>query len=186
MSLTLITPPAEEPLTLSDLKSHLKIDGAAEDALLSGLIVAARQMIEARFQIAVVAQTWRLSLDRAGTAPVVLPISPVISIDAVGVSRGGFIEALPAAAFEAQTGEVGRVRLKHADAFVQTGGQIGGDALGRIVITFTAGWVDANATPEALKQAIRVLASHLYENRESAAPPADIAAFVAPYRQVRL
>lgn len=178
MSLTLITPPAAEPVTLAELKEHLKISGAAEDALLSGLLVAARQTIEARFQIAVMPQGWRLELDGAPDAAVILPLSPVMSVDAVGVRRNGVTEALAPASYDAQIGPVGRVRVRAPAA---------GDGLGALVISFTAGWPDASSAPEAMKLAIRILAAHLYENREGEpAGPVAINTMLAPYKQVRL
>ncbi len=173
MSLILVTPPAAEPVSLAELKDHLKIAGAAEDALLSGLVVAARQTIEAKFQIAIIAQGWRLSLDCAPEAQIILPLSPVISVDAVGILRDGVTETLAASHYEAQAGNIGRVRLKSA-------------ATGGLAVTFTAGWADASSVPEAIKLAVKVLAAHLYENREEAPRIPDVAAFVAPYRQVRL
>lgn len=178
MSLTLISPPAAEPVSLADLKEHLKISGNAEDALLAGLLVAARQTIEARFQIAVMPQAWRLGLDVAPDAPVILPLSPVLSVDAVGVRRGGVTEALAPASYDAQTGAVGRVRVT---------APVGGDDPGALIISFTAGWADAAAVPDAMKLAIKILAAHLYENREGEpAGPIALNAILAPYRQVRL
>lgn len=174
MSLTLISPPAAESVSLAELKDHLKIGGAAEDALLAGLIVAARQTIEAKFQIAVVAQTWRLTLEGPDDKAVLLPISPVLSIDAVGLSRNGVAEVLAPGEYDAQTGTIGRVRThaRHSDA--------------GLVVTFTAGWSDVAAVPEAMKLAIKLLAAHYHENREGAPRIPDLASFVAPYRQVRL
>lgn len=179
MSLTLINPPTEEPVTLADLKEHLKIDGAAEDALLSGLLVAARQSIEANGQIAMVAQTWRLALDTAPLTTLLLPLAPVLSIDSVGIVRGGVTEALLPSSYETQTGLVGRVRIKFSSA---------SDALlGGVVIVFTAGYSGAEAVPAELKLAIKVLAAHHYESREGgSAAPAAIAPLVAPFRRVRL
>ena len=43
MALVLQTPPAAEPLALAEVKLHLKVDTAADDALIANLIVAARQ-----------------------------------------------------------------------------------------------------------------------------------------------
>lgn len=177
MSLTLITPPAEEPVALADLKEHLKIDGAEEDALLSALIVAARQSIEARFQIAMVSQSWRLALDEAPARPLTLPLSPVASVDVVGAVRNGVTEALAPAAYDAQAGLVGRVRFNAPAA---------GDPLGGVVIVFTAGWAGAAATPAELRHAVKILAAHFYEHREGETRAPDVAAMVAPYRQVRL
>lgn len=177
MSLMLITPPAEEPVTLADLKAHLRLDTTEEDALLSALIVAARQSIEARFGVAVIAQTWRLALDAAPTRPLALPLSPIASIDAVGVARNGLIEALAPGAYDAQPGLVGRVRFA---------GTASGDPLGGVVITFTAGWTNAAAAPAELKQAVKILAAHFYEHREGETRAPDIAGIVSPYRRVRL
>lgn len=177
MSLTLISPPQAEPVLLAELKEHLKIEGALEDALIAGLIVAARQTIEAKFQIAVMPQSWRLELDLVPETQIILPLSPVISIDAVGVARNGIAEALPPASYDYQTGNVGRVRV-HAP--------VSGGELRALIITFTAGWADAASVPDAIKLAIKLLAAHYYENREGAPRIPELAAFIAPYRQVRL
>ncbi|MGD9799707.1 MAG: hypothetical protein AB7F91_06265 [Parvularculaceae bacterium] len=173
MSLTLTSPPSAEPVSLADLKEHLKVDGAIDDALIAGLGLAARQTIEARWRIAMAPQSWRLTLGRAPECAVILPISPVLAIDAVGVLRNGVTEALPAGAYDAQIGDVGRVKLKTS-------------VPGALVISFTTGWPDVASIPDPLKLAIKVLAAHLYENREGEPTAPDIAALIAPYRQVRL
>ncbi|MFZ5618822.1 MAG: head-tail connector protein [Pseudomonadota bacterium] len=178
MSLTLITPPAAEPVLLADLKEHLKIDGDAEDALIAGLGLAARQTIEARFGLAIMAQSWRLALDTAPDCALTLPLSPVLSIDSVGVVRGGVTEALGASSYETQTGLIGRIRIKTPAASDR--------AFGGVVIAFTAGWTDAGAVPEELKLAIRLLAAHYYEHREGEAAAPAVSALVAPYRRALL
>lgn len=177
MSLTLISPPAAEPVSLADIKEHLKIDGSLEDALLAGLIVAARQTIEAKHQIAVMPQTWRLALTCVPETQIILPLSPVISIDAVGVARNGVAETLPPSSYDYQTGNVGRLRVT---------APIASDQFGALIVTFTAGWAGAASVPDAIKLAIKLLAAHYYENREGAPRIPELAALVAPYRQVRL
>ncbi len=47
MTHAIITPPAAEPLTLAQVKAHLRLDGNADDALLTSLIAAARRYLEA-------------------------------------------------------------------------------------------------------------------------------------------
>lgn len=64
MASALITPPAEEPVTLAEAKAHLRVDIADDDMLISGLIVAARQYAETITRRALVTQSWRLALDR--------------------------------------------------------------------------------------------------------------------------
>ncbi len=175
MSLTLIAPPAEEPIPLAAFKEHAKIDGADEDASLSGFLLAARRTIEARYGLAMIAQGWRLALDCA-PRETLLPLSPVLSIDSVGVVRGGVAEALPLSAFEAETGAVGRVRLRAS--YPGAG----------LVIAFTAGWANAAALPEELKLAVKTLAAHFHERREGEAGEAHQGAMrlLSAYRKVRL
>lgn len=180
MSLTLIAPPAGEPVTVAELKAHLKVDGTAEDALIAGFILAARQAIESRFGVAVLSQGWRLTLDAAPRGDLILPLAPVASIDSVGVRRGATIETLGPSLYEVETGAIGRLRLLGA----APQGRLGG-----LIVAFTAGWPGVSSVPGELTYAIRTLAAHYYENRENGPDPrgaAAIAALLAPYRQVRL
>jgi uncharacterized phiE125 gp8 family phage protein len=175
MSLALITPPTEEPVTLADFKEHIKADGAAEDAALSGYLLAARRTIEARYNLAILAQGWRLTLD-AAPAEVSLSLSPVLSVDSVGIVRAGVTETLPPAAYEARTGARAFVRLK--SIFPGAG----------LVVAFTAGWASVAAVPEELKLAVKTLAAHFYERREGEAGDGapGVVRILSAYRQVRL
>lgn len=95
MSLSLVTAPAVEPLSLADAKLHLRVDASIhdEDALIEGLIVAAREYAETFTHRAFITQTWDLKLDgfpwtgsscsAIGTVPIVLPNPPVQSITSV-------------------------------------------------------------------------------------------------------
>ena len=175
MSLTLTMPPAEEPVALAAFKEHLKIDGADEDASLAGYLLAARRTIEARYNLAMIAQGWRLTLD-AAPREVALALSPVLSIDSVGLARAGVTQTLPASAYEATTGAVARVRLKAS--YPGAG----------LVVAFTAGWANAASLPEELKLAVKTLAAHFYERREGEAGDGapGVVRILSAYRQVRL
>ena len=61
-----ITPPAVEPVTLSMAKQFASVDPTfnGDDALLTGLIVAARQLAESYCRRSFYNQTWQQSLDR--------------------------------------------------------------------------------------------------------------------------
>lgn len=178
MSLTLIAPPTQEPVSLAELKDHMKITGAAEDAAIAGLGVAARQMIEARFGLAIIAQGWRLTLDAPPRCALTLPLSPVAAIDSLGVIKNGVTEVASPGGYETQTGPVGRVLINSP---LITDRKIGG-----VIIAFTAGWADAASVPDELKLAVKTLAAHFYEHREGEGAPPAIAPLLAAYRQVRL
>src|SRR4051794_14941562 len=45
-SIEVVTPPAEEPVSLDELKLQTRVDNAEEDALLSSYIAAAREAFE--------------------------------------------------------------------------------------------------------------------------------------------
>jgi uncharacterized phiE125 gp8 family phage protein len=60
----LITPPAFEPVTLAQLKSHAKIFTTAEDSYISTVIIpAARQAVEDELHKVLITQTWLLKRD---------------------------------------------------------------------------------------------------------------------------
>lgn len=66
MALVIVTPPSVEPISLSEAKSHLRVDSdfTADDNLIGGLIVAARQEAEQICRRALIKQTWKLAIDQ--------------------------------------------------------------------------------------------------------------------------
>jgi len=186
MSLTILSPPAAEPVTLSEVKDHLRVTHTDEDALITGLAVAARNAVEARGQIALVAQGWRLSLDVAPSREFILPLAPVLSVDEVSVVNGAAEwNVLEDSVYDFAPGSPGRIRCKGAWPTPAV-------SLNGVRIDFTAGWPDGLSVPADLKQAVKLLAASFYENREAAgenrvyAIPGAIDALIAPHRQVRL
>ena len=63
MPLQLVTPPAEEPVSLADAKLHLRVDFTDDDALITSLIAAARQAAETLTGRQIVTARWKLVLD---------------------------------------------------------------------------------------------------------------------------
>ena len=61
--LTLVTPPAVEPITLDEAKNYLRVDITDDDALIETYITAARQACEAFIRGCLITQTWRVSFD---------------------------------------------------------------------------------------------------------------------------
>jgi len=186
MSLTLISPPAAEPITLSELKEHLRVIQTSEDALINGVLVSAVRSVEARAALALMPQQWRLTRDAVPDETIILPLGPVASIDAVAIVDGaGVPQALSTALYEAAPGSPGRVR--RAGPWPQPGPRLDG-----VRIDFTAGYADAASVPDPLKQAVKILAAHFYEAREAASEtrlhsvPQTVDALIAPYREVRL
>ncbi len=59
-----VTPPAVEPLTLDQAKSHLRVDHTAEDDAITDAIAEARELVEQHTGRRLITQTVRLSLDR--------------------------------------------------------------------------------------------------------------------------
>ncbi len=65
MAMQLKTPPASEPVTLAEVKDYLRILDANDDALLTGMITAARQAAEEFARRVFVTQTWTVWFDQA-------------------------------------------------------------------------------------------------------------------------
>ncbi len=186
MSLMLLSAPVSEPVTLAEIKAHLRIAHPDEDALISSLSVAARQAVEVRGQLALIAQQWRFSFDALKDTIIELPVAPVISIDGVNVvDDAGVAQTVNPGLYESVVGAVGRV--KALGPWPAPGRKIDG-----IQIDFTAGYGDAASTPDDLKQAVKYIAAHFYENRERAQTDRvfsvpDVAdALIAPYRRIKL
>lgn len=181
--------PVAEPVSLAEVKRHLRLDGGAEDALLATLLAAARDDVERQTGLALIRQTWRVVLDRPPPGlRVVLGRAPVMAVTSVTrFDRDGEVHAIAA----------GQWRLDRHDrpAAVDLSGLAPGtDIANGIEIDYEAGHGDTGAdVPDLLKRAILLLAAHLFEHRSGSlvddrvtAWPSGYDRLLAPFRMVRL
>lgn len=81
MKASLTVPPANEPLTLSEARLHLRVDLDDDNALIEALIVAAREQAEFLTGQRLITQTWEIELvagERMGLEGL-LPIQSITS-----------------------------------------------------------------------------------------------------------
>ena len=186
MSLTLITPPLSEPVTLAEAKAHLKVDTTADDALISSLIVAARARAEWHTGRAFVTQSWTLWLDAWPKSGLIeIPLPPLQSVT----------QAATYALDDTRTvldPSLYRVDLASAPARLALKETVVPPAILRTVnaveIAFAAGYGGASAVPEPIRQAILQIVADLYSHRGDGAEivPFTAQALLAPYRVFKL
>ena len=90
MYVTTLAGPAAEPLGLAEAKDYLRIAYGGEDALVTGLIAAARSRIEELARVAMISRTLRVTMDRwpqrtMETRVFPLPVRPAMELVAVRV-----------------------------------------------------------------------------------------------------
>jgi len=191
MSSILLTPPAVEPVTLADAKAYLRVAHADDDAVITALIAAARSYVEAQTRRALITQTWRLVRDAwpADGRIAALPV-PLIEIVAARVlDEDGTPHAIDLQAFAADTAAVPAIIAFAPWSLAAPGRRVGG-----IELDIETGYGDTpDDVPQPLRQAVRLLVAHWYENRgligighSVAVLPATVAALIAPYRVLAL
>lgn len=147
MTYALLAAPGVEPLTLDEVKAHLRLDGADEDGLLTSLIRTARDHLERATGLAPITQRWRLYLDSVSEDGVI-PIArtPLQSVEAARfyTATGTPVPIDPATLLLDRAGLPGRILLP--------GPVNPGRPLGGVEIDFTAGF---GATPVDVPPSIR-------------------------------
>lgn len=161
-SVKLLTPPTVEPVTLAEVKQHLRLmpDQTDDDLYLMGLVAAARRLIERRLGIALVATQFRSKWD-AGA--VVLPlVAPVlvhpdyprdVFVDDSAIDPGDY-------ELDADSSEI----------------ELDAAASGEVVVTYWAGVYPGQPIAPQLRAALLLYVAHLYANREAASTdaPAEV------------
>lgn len=161
MTLFRTVEPAVEPVTLTEAKAHLRLGHDSEDELLSGLIRAARQEVEAQTGTALIDQSWRLALDcwpESGRVALARhPVRQVLSVTVFGLLG-------EASLIDPQTYQfdpVSRPARLHFEEQPAPERRMNG-----IEIDFSAGFGEAGTDmPDLLKRAMLMLVAHWYEFR---------------------
>jgi uncharacterized phiE125 gp8 family phage protein len=187
MSSILLTAPAVEPLSLDVAKAFLRVEHNVDDAVIAALIAGARLHVEAQTRRALITQTWRIARDRwPSSGRVAVRPAPLQALTAARVyDEDSTAHEIDVQAFVLDAGA-------SALAFAVWALPLPGRAAAGIELDVRVGYGDAVAdVPEPLRQAIRLLVAHWYENRglvaaETALLPASAAALLAPYRMLSL
>ena len=222
MALKLKTSPSTEPLSLAETKSYLKVTGTDDDVLLTQIITALRKSCEDWTGRALVTQTWtlwrdgfphwqkdrlphvgyfELPVDFADDAQrmISIPRPPLQSVTFLKThSTGNQATTFDATKYFVDTAsEPGRIVLNQASSWPS-----GLRPANAVEIEFIAGYGDASAVPDALKQGmflwIKLLVADrnwLFEQGESTAGliefnrndvPPPVASLWSPYKTYSL
>lgn len=159
---TVITPPAAEPLTLATAKAHLRVDFDDDDATIGTLITAARLYCERWCRRTFPLATLRYTADRfpGNCGAIRLPYPPLVSVSSIAyVDTGGVTQTLAASEYTVDAAsQPGRIVPAYSKVWPTTRGHIAD-----VQVTYVAGYASVPAT---VQQAILLLVGHWYANRE--------------------
>jgi len=181
--------PASEPVTLAEAKAHLRVNHANDDASIDGLIVAAREWVEAFTGRSLVTQTRTYVLDGFPVEDdfIALPGSPIQSVTLVSyVDAAGATQTWGAANYVVDsTADPGGIFLAYGASWPDTR-----DQRHAVTITYVAGYT---IVPQRIKQAMLLIIGELYARRELAIVgaainevPFAVQALLTPFRLVYL
>jgi uncharacterized phiE125 gp8 family phage protein len=172
VGLKLVTPPATRPLTLTEVKLHLRVDpGNTDDDLIELILraaVAHNDGPEGFLGRALIDQTWDLYLDEFPVGAIEIPLPPLIEV--VGVfynDSAGDEQEWGAANYTVDNAnEPGRVLIAGSGSWPT----ISTDA-NAVRIRFRAGYLDTSSPPVAnvpsdIKAGLLLYIGALYANRE--------------------
>ena len=207
-----ISKPDILPVLLEEMKDHLRIDGSDEDASLGSFVSVAVQLIEQRYDLAIIGRTAHVFLDRWDTPArsrdywwhgiaegsvqslfsagkfASLPVRPLSDVSLIEtLSASGNWKQWPAANYSVVQGLEGGINRKAGNNWPQPEMAKGG-----IRLTVTYGFcTDWNGVPAPLRQAVLMLAAFLYTNRgtgltEDVFMASGVRPMLAPYERKRL
>ncbi len=168
-SLTRATPPAVEPVTLTEAKIHLRVDTDTDDAYISTIITAAREWCEQYVDRTLVQTQWTMRLD-SFPYEIELPRPPIAtSGTATAVTltyRLGddSTATLSTTAYRVDRNSTpGVVRQLRAGTWPANL-----DDYNAVSVTWWAGYgSDGSSVPAAIRHAMLMLIGHWYESRSS-------------------
>jgi len=156
--------PATEPITTAEAKTHLRVDFSDEDDYIDTLITTARKYCESYTNKVFITQTWRQNLD---IFPNVfkLKVNPVISLTSIKYYDTNEVQqTITDSSDNYQLDNLSDVAKIH-EGLVNSFPAVG-STINPIEIISVCGYGAADDVPSDIKHAIKLMVSHLYENRE--------------------
>lgn len=189
-ALTQIQEPSVEPVTLEEAKTHLRVDTTADDAYITALITAARQITEERTSRALITQTWDQIIDDFPMGSTIRLLKPNLQsvMDMYYTDSSEQEHTVDPSIYDVDTNSVpGRIFL----GFAKIWPVVILRPAAAVRVRFTAGYGDtADKVPQALKNAMLYLIGNWYDNRSiyegkyryAVKTPETFDALIAPYK----
>jgi uncharacterized phiE125 gp8 family phage protein len=175
-SLTLITGPTQEPVSLAEAKAQCRVTASDEDGLIAGYLLAARHHCEGHTRRVFSTQTWAMTIDRGWPTVfdycsvrqrtrIVLPKPPAVSVSSISyVDTTGTLQVLASNQYQFSKGDIVGF-VDQAFGVTWPAVQRQADA---ITVQFVAGYGgNPSNLPEEIRQAILMLTGHFFMNREA-------------------
>lgn len=178
----LVTPPAADPVTLAEVKAHLRVSGADEDMLIQTYISAAVSALDGWSGIlgrCIVTQTWAQSFSEFPDDNYLrLPFPDVQSVTVTYQLAGE--QTLAGSNYTLAQDDAGsRVVLANGASWPDTD-----ERPDAVTVQMVVGYGAANDVPAALRLAILIHVAQMYDHRSVGGDGAPMAysALIAPYR----
>lgn len=178
--LALVTGPTSEPVTVDEMREHLRVGEEVSTGYIQDLIAESRQYIEDMTGIAMISQSWKMVIDRWPSngepwwdgvrdgaiselygqgSTLVLPRYPLLSVTSVTTyDEDSNSTSVAVSTFDIDTvSKKGRMTLKKGATW-----PVALRANNAIEIVFVAGYADV---PAPLKRAIKSMAAYMYRHR---------------------
>jgi len=189
-NLTLITAPADHPMTVTEAKDHLRVTVADEDDRIESIMQAAIAYLDGREGIlgrALAPQTWEYTLDRFPVCSWIdLPLPPVQSITSIVYKDvSGNPQTWGGGNYSLGADKHWRPRIIRAPNVSWPGTWGEPEA---VTIRAIHGYASGADVPEPIRQALLLLIGHWFDNREAVLTGTiskeiefGVEALVAPY-----
>ncbi len=172
----------DEPVSLAEAKAHLEVDHDDRDAMIQGIITAAREWVENYTGRILVRRT--ITEYRAGFGNFLeLRHRPVVKDSAIIAYSDGTLVDEPVTGFVASAREPVRISPPASGYWPSIGRH------GEVTIAYTAGYASGEV-PQAMIHAMLLLIAEFYANREAGSVSADaeraVSSLLRPFRHMTL
>ncbi len=189
-SLELVTAPVEEPVTLGEMRSHLRLTQNQDDTEISSIWVpAARRLIENQLGLRMVTQTWKVYTDMFPYYPIgpylpgtnydgmsayrliysEIPIGPVQSVTSIKYLDTSSVEqTLATSVYHADVKRpLCRILLKSGQVWPA----LAPATPNSVYIQFVCGYGPRQLVPQNLRAAVMLQARAMYDGEEDLIEP---------------
>jgi uncharacterized phiE125 gp8 family phage protein len=168
----MVTEPTSEPVTLLEVKEHLRIDHNDDDDLLTRYIPAARRQAENNMKRQIMPATWKIIFDDFpnSTAEIELPrgdLSTVTSdVSIEYVDSNNSTQTVNATAYNVryENRPLGTVVPSYGNSWPS---DVLSDPPGSVRITYNSGYLNKQSVPEDIKLWIKFKVGDMYECKET-------------------